>query len=73
MLLLLLSLLTNTMALTEYYAVDSDFSPYRGPIPNELAHVRLVKDYFKDGWDKLYIYTSPTASPLQQHQAAGFL
>ena len=38
-----------------------------------MAHVRLVKDYFKDGWDKLYIYASPSASPLQQHQAVGFL
>ena len=35
--------------------------------------MRLEKTYHSDGWDKLYIYTSPNASPLQQHQAAGFL
>ena len=56
-------MIAQTQAVTEYYAVDADFAIYSEPIPNELAHVRLVKDYFKDGWDKLYVYASPSASP----------
>ena len=60
---LLLTMIAQTQAVTEYYAVDADFGIYSEPIPNELAHVQLVKDYFKDGWDKLYVYASPSASP----------
>ena len=73
LLVLILTMLTLTQAVAEYYAVDADYAPFSEPIPNELAHIRLVKDYFKDGWDKLYIYASPSASPQQQQQAAGFL
>jgi hypothetical protein len=56
-----------------YYSVDADFAITPKPSSHELAHAILQKDYLNDGWDKLYIYANAQVSPLQQHQAAGFL
>lgn len=42
-------------------------------VADELAHATYENLLQKTGWNRLYIYTNANASPLQQHQAAGFL
>lgn len=66
-------MIASADSLTEVYSVDQQFVVRTQPLPDELAHVRYLPNYERTGWDQLYIYASPKASPLQQHQAVGFL
>ena len=51
----------------EIYSVNSQFQVSPQVTAQEIGHIRYESDYHKDGWNKLYIYASPHASPLQQH------
>lgn len=66
-------MIVTSTSISEFYSIDDQFNVYNQQVPQSIAHMTLVKNQLTTGWDQLYIYTHPEASPLQQHRAAGFL
>jgi hypothetical protein len=57
----------------DLYSINREFEVSGKINPDELAHIFYEKSDRQTGWNQLYIYTNSEASPLEQHQAAGYL
>jgi hypothetical protein len=60
-------------SLAEVYSVDKNFEVTNKVQTYELGHADFEIGERQNGWNRLYIYTNPNVSPLEQHRAAGFL
>ena len=69
----LIVLLMISSSLGEIYYLGPTYYISNVPLFDEIGHANFQQMGRQTGWDRLYIYTSPLANPLEQHRAAGFL
>jgi hypothetical protein len=70
---ILLLLLLISRATCEIFSLSREFEVSGKAVSDELAYATYDKLDRQTGWNRLYVYTNINVTPLQQHQAAGFL